>query len=297
MNQLAGAACASCVVLLFAGFTLVSRWGFASALGLGDIAAIRFGVGGLLLLPVFLRHRLAGLALRRALVLALLGGLGFGLLAYTGFYLAPASHGAVLLHGTLPLFSFAAARFLLRNRVTGRRKLGLGLIAGGIAAMGYDSVASASPSQLAGDAALLAASLSWSTYGLLAQKWEVRPANAAAMVAVLSMLAYLPPWLLFTRPAGIPALTGDILIQIVFQGILLGAVSIFVYTKAVSLLGATQIALWTAAVPCLTAVLAVPMLAEFPSQLAWAGVLFTSIGLLTAVSAPGSAAAQQGNPA
>ena len=296
MNRWAGAACALCVVLLFAGFTLVSRLGFASAWSLPDLAAIRFGVGGLLLLPVFVRHRLARLRWRQALTLAWLGGLGFGLLAYTGFWLAPASHGAVLLHGTLPLFSFGVAWLLTRRGIAGRTKAGLALLAAGMATMAYDSLSSATPAQLLGDAALLLASLSWSTYGLLAQKWDVRPAPAAAMVAVLSMLVYVPGWLVYAGPADVPPVTGAIVLQVLFQGVLLGAVSIFVYTQAVSLLGATQIALWTAAVPCVTALLAIPMLGEIPTPLAWGGVALATAGLLAAVAAPARPASLQANP-
>lgn len=53
-----GPACALLAVLLHASFTLVSRLGLRSVLGVADIAAIRFGTGGLLLSPVLLRHGL-----------------------------------------------------------------------------------------------------------------------------------------------------------------------------------------------------------------------------------------------
>ena len=46
---LIGLACGGAVVLLFSGFTLVSRLGMRSTLAPTDLAAIRFGVGGLVL--------------------------------------------------------------------------------------------------------------------------------------------------------------------------------------------------------------------------------------------------------
>src|ERR1043166_5870568 len=105
-ERLIGISCAGLSVLLFSSFTLVSRLGFSSALAGPDLAALRFGIGGTLLLPVLLWSGLRGMSWRKAAALAWFGGLGFALLAYTGFSLAPAAHGAVLLHGTLPLFTY-----------------------------------------------------------------------------------------------------------------------------------------------------------------------------------------------
>ena len=47
-------------VPLFSRFTLVSRFGLATSLKLPDIAALRFGVGGLLLVPALIRYGLSG---------------------------------------------------------------------------------------------------------------------------------------------------------------------------------------------------------------------------------------------
>src|SRR5262249_20373928 len=103
--RLIGIACAIGSGTLFSSFTLVSRLGLSASLRLPDLAVLRFAIGGTLLLPVLLRHGLGQVSWRSAIALAVFGGLGFAPLAYAGFQLAPASHGAVLLHGTLPLFT------------------------------------------------------------------------------------------------------------------------------------------------------------------------------------------------
>src|SRR5262249_3556492 len=133
-ERIAGMAFAALSVCLFSCFTLVSRVGLTHALTLPDLAALRFGIGGTLLLPVLLRHGLRGVSLRAAAALAFLGGLGFAPLAYAGFALAPAAHGAVLLHGTVPLFTA-----LLVPGSARPRRAGLVLIAAGIALMARDS--------------------------------------------------------------------------------------------------------------------------------------------------------------
>lgn len=279
-----GIACALLVVALFSGFTLVSRLGFTrSPLTLPDIAALRFGVAGLLMLPVLWHYGLRGLALRRAILLAFLGGLGFALFAYAGFLMAPASHGAALLHGTLPLTTFLAAMLLTGAKAGAAKRLGLALIGIGVAAMAWDSLLGASSRQLLGDAALVCASLCWSFYAVTARRLGLAPAHAAAIVAVLSCLAYLPFYAMLPDKALWTADWQDILIQAGFQGVLLGVVSIFVYTQAVASLGAQETALFTAAVPCLTTVLAVAVLGEMPSTTAWTGVAVVTAGMAVAL--------------
>src|SRR5512141_833984 len=130
-ERLVGLSCGVLSVLLFSSFTLVSRRGLSSALGLPDLAALRFGVGGALLLPFLLRRGTRRAAWRDASALALLGGVGFALLAYAGFSLAAAAHGAVLLHGTLPLFTHAIVSATAGGRRAPRRTAGRALIAAG----------------------------------------------------------------------------------------------------------------------------------------------------------------------
>jgi drug/metabolite transporter (DMT)-like permease len=274
-----GVACGVVSVLLFSSFTLVSRLGFSSSLTLPDIAALRFGIGGLLLLPVLLRYGLAGVRWRDAAGLALFGGLGFALVAYAGFALAPAAHGAVLLHGTLPLFTFVILSLTSSQASTGYRRFGILLIAAGILLMAYDSWAGATLRQLAGDGFLLLASLFWSAYGVLARRLGLPPAQGAAIVAVVSMCCFLPVYAFLPGKALFLVGGRELLLQAVVQGVLIGAVSIFVYTRAVAALGPAVTALFTAAVPCVTTLAAMPLLSEYPSHVGSIGVGVVTLGM------------------
>jgi drug/metabolite transporter (DMT)-like permease len=275
-----GVICGVLSVFLFSSFTLVSRLGFSSSLTLPDIAALRFGIGGILLLPVLLRHGRFGVSWRDASTLAIFGGLGFALFAYAGFSLAPATHGAVLLHGTLPLFTFAIMSVISRRQDVRRQMIGTVLIGAGIVFMAYDSVAGASLRQLAGDGFLLAASVFWSAYGVLTRRLSLPPAQGAAIVAVFSMCCFLPVYVLLPGKALFLVSTRELLLQAVVQGVLIGAVSIFVYTRAVATLGPATTALFTAAVPCVTTLAAVPLLSEFPSFVGSIGVGIVTLGMI-----------------
>jgi drug/metabolite transporter (DMT)-like permease len=274
-----GILCGFLVIMLFSGFTLVSRFGFASSLKLMDIAALRFGIGGLIMLPVLVHYGFSQVRWRDATALAFSGGLGFALFAYTGFLLAPSSHGAVLLHGTLPLFTFVIAYLVTRTSVTSRRALGFFAILTGILAMAWDSLVGSTTRQLLGDASLLLASICWSVYGLMARRLGLAPAHSASIVAVLSMVCFLPVYLMLPGKAIFLVSWQELALQSIFQGVLIGAVSIFVYSRAVAALGAQETALFTAAVPCVTTVAAVFLLGEIPSAVAIVGVVVVTIGM------------------
>src|SRR6188472_3619126 len=103
-----------------------------------------------------------------------------------------------MLHGTLPL----STHLVLRARAE---------CAGPTPRSGHradcrgnrarDSLAVASPRQLAGDGLLLLEAFSWSTYGMLARRFGRPPASTAALVAVLSLRAFLPFYAVWAHKA------------------------------------------------------------------------------------------------
>jgi len=281
-ERVIGLACAAVSVLLFSSFTLISRLGLSSHLRFPDLAALRFGIGGTLLFPTLLRADLRGVAWQDAAGLALFGGVGFALLAYAGFSLAPAAHGAVLLHGTLPLFTYVVVRATARREGAAQRTTGIILIAAGVGLMACDSLFAASPRQLLGDALLLLASLFWSSYGVLSRRVGLPAASGAAVVAVVSLCAFLPLYAVWPGKALLTVGTGELLLQATVQGVLIGAISIFVYTRAVAALGPATTALFAAAVPVITTLAAIPLLSESPSRLTLVGVGVVTLGMVSA---------------
>jgi drug/metabolite transporter (DMT)-like permease len=152
--------------------------------------------------------------------------------------------------------------------------------------MASDSLGGASPRQLLGDACLLLASLCWSSYGVMSRRVGLTPASGAATVAVLSLCAFLPVYVLWPGKALLIVDRREVLLQAVVQGALIGAISIFVYTRAVATLGPAATALFAAAVPVLTTLAAIPLLSELPSRVAVTGVGVVTLGMLLAGSAP-----------
>jgi drug/metabolite transporter (DMT)-like permease len=279
--RLAGMGAAAAVILLFSSFSVVSRLATREVLAPPDIAALRFAVAGLALGPLLWRFGLSGLSRAQALALSVTGGLGFALFAYHGLALTPASQAGVLLHGTLPLFGTLAGAVLLGEWPTPARLLGCAIILCGVLLPATtDAAGEANPLGLA---LLGAAACCWASYGALARRLRLRPLRAAAIVAPVTLLLYLPPYLLLHGLALLDVPAATLLWQAAFQGLLIGVVSLLLYTASVSLLGATETALAMAAIPGLTAALGIPLLGEHPPPLAWAGVALATAGMLLAL--------------
>lgn len=282
--------CAVAIVVIFSCFTLISRLGAHSSLAVPDILAIRFGLSGLLLAPLIVKHGLGGLKLRQALNLAVLGGLGFVALAIYGFSAAPALHGAIFMHGAMPLFAAVLAWLILKQVPSRRGLFGLALIFAGMFIIAWDATRNATMTQTIGDLSLLAASLSWCLHAVFAQRYNLAPMHSVAVVAFFSMLGYLPWYALFAEHKLFTANATDLAVQVIYQVIFGAIITILVYNRAVKTLGTAGTALFVAAVPPMTMLGAIPLLGEWPSTIGIAGAVAVSIGMLAAVRFDGGRA-------
>ncbi|MCW8087530.1 DMT family transporter [Sabulicella glaciei] len=272
------------IVAILASFTLASRLAYTSALAPQDLMAIRFATSGLLLLPFALRRGTSALLTLDSLKLALTGGIGFATLAFAGLALVPASHGGALLHGALPFFTFVIGVVLGRTRAEGRRIAGAGLVLVALGLVGWDTLRGTGSRQLLGDALLLGASATWSAFGILAARVKMDAISTAATIGALSVLVYLPFYLVFLDSQLGEAPVSAILLQVAIQGVLVGTVSVFAYTWAISRLGAIGAAVATSTVPAVTALLAIPLLAEYPSPVVTVALVILAAGSLLVLS-------------
>ena len=114
---------------------------------------------------------------------------------------------------------------------------------------------------------------------------KLDPLHAAALVATGSLVLYLPVYLaLFgTRLARLSSV--DLAIQAIFQGILVTIISVLLYGRAVAILGASGGSAFGAVVPALSALLAIPLLGEWPSETDWLAIGLISAGVYLASGA------------
>ncbi len=286
-NNAKGFAAAAMVVVFWSGFNIVSRLGGKSALTPFDMAAIRFGVSGLLFFPFFVFGRRT-ITWLQSTILAALGGLGYALFVYSGFSLAPAAHAGILVNGGIPFATALLSWAVLGYRPGRRAQFSLLVAALGIALIGIQSFSQedgAGASQWLGDLFFLCAATCYASFGLLLKRWRVHPWETTVGVATLSMLVYLPIYFLFLPKAVTSVATSQILMQCLYQGVIAASIAGLLYTYANQTIGPMKASLMLALVPGASAVAAVPLLGEPLGRGTLLGVALVTCGAVLGTTA------------
>jgi drug/metabolite transporter (DMT)-like permease len=289
---------------VLAGFTMAfgaslsfvaARSAILDGIGAADLIFARFLVAGAIMLPFLLRWGLPGLAgigLRRSLVLMLTGGPLFALLQTGGYAFAPLAHGAVIAPSTVTILSTIGAALFLGERLGRAHIAGAALVLLGIGLLGWDSLsrsaAAADRHAWIGDLMFFVSSMLLASFTLLLRHWRVPAVRAAAVVCVLSCAITTPVYLLWAGTAHLASLPLEaVAFQGLVQGGLQGLITMIAFSQAILLLGVRRAVLFPAIVPAISVLLGIPLVGEIPDTLQLAGLGLVTIGLLTVIGITG----------
>jgi len=318
-----GIGAAVVTVLVWTAFIVIARASAARSLTPLDLALARICGASLVLVPwgawmVMKGQRqkddaasslfgLSPLSLRVTAGAGIFGGVAYALLAYSGFFFAPAGHASVLMPGSLPLWTTLLAALVLRDRITPARAFGLALIVAGDLVVGGRSLLHAfeGGEVWKGDLLFMAAAFCWACYSVVARRHGLDAVRATIAITVFALLAYVPVYGLLVAGGAVvsrigTAPWGEVAFQMLFQGVGSVVVSGITFTKMIQYFGPVRSTMITALVPGLSAFGAVIWLDE---PLYWnliAGLLLVTAGILFGVqktSAGGRAAARPAMPA
>jgi drug/metabolite transporter (DMT)-like permease len=232
----------------------------------------------------------SGLALDRlgwlGVAALVLGGAPTVLLANAGLLFAPAAHAGALFPGVMPLMTTVLAALILKEAFTLQKRVGFGLILSGIVCIVWGSGTSFGTSQTIGHLLLLGSALAFACYTVALRWARLDGLHAAAISAVGSMLLFLPPYVLMAQGSMFEAPLSAIALQALVQGLLTAVVSYIVYGRAVSILGASSGAAFAASCPAMTALMAIPILGEWPTFIDWVAIALISIGVYVVSGGP-----------
>jgi drug/metabolite transporter (DMT)-like permease len=271
---------------------VVSRHAILNGFTPYDLAALRFGFAGLILLPLFMRsggfQSCAGVGWGRGILLAIMSGAPMSLLQMTGLSLAPAAHGATIGPGTVAVISLVGGAVLFGAKLSRQAMFGLAVVLSGLACFAISAGTGSSGSVMLGDALLLCMALLWGGYPLALQKWKTDPLVATAVLSVLSMV-YLPfYWLLL--PSNIANLPLWLIAAHAFnQAVLNMIVGLWFWGFAARTIGASEAGRFPPLIPVIGTLAAIPVLAEWPGP--WQGLAIILIvgGLFVMTSRRSSA--------
>jgi len=275
-------------VCIWAGFIVVSRLGVQTSLTPWDVAAIRFSVAGLLLLPYLWSKGLALDRLGWTGVAAVIMGCGapMVLLVNAGLLFAPAAHGGALFPGVMPLMVAILAAAILKEPFTSRKTFGLALIVVGAIGIIWIAGGAVGTTQNIGHALFLCAGFFWACYTVAMRHARLDGLHAAAIAGVGSFALYLPAYALVAGTSVLNAPPFDIALQAIVQGVLTAIVALLLYGRMVSLLGATGGAAFVALTPATTGLMGIPVLGEWPSAIDWVAIALISIGVYAVSGGP-----------
>lgn len=284
-----GIVAALVTIVIWTSFIVIARAtadpSRGGALNPFDIAFARLLGAGAILLPLgwmlVRRDRARGqrgassmfgfspLPLRTTATVGVFGGLLYAMLAYSGFVYAPAGHAAVLLPGSLPLWTALLALLFLGAHITRARAIGLVLIVLGDLFVGGSSLLRAfdGGEVWKGDLLFMCAASCWACYSVLARHFMLDAVRATVAITVFAFFIYVPVYGLLLVMQWVPgrfldAPLGQVLFQMAFQGIGSVVVSGISFTRMIQHFGPVRSTMMTAVVPGLAALSAVLLLGE-----------------------------------
>jgi drug/metabolite transporter (DMT)-like permease len=275
-------------VCIWGAFIVVSRLGVRTSLTPWDVAAIRFSVAGVLLLPYLAKRGLPLDRLGWTGVTAIVVGCGapMVLLVNVGLLFAPAAHGGALFPGVMPLMVAILAAMVLKEPFNVRKRIGCVLIVLGAVGIVWGSGGTIGTTQTIGHALFLLAGLAWASYTVVMRRARLDGLHAAAIAAVGSLVLYLPVYAYVAGTSVFKAPLLDIGLQAVVQGLLTAIVALLLYGRMVSLLGATGGAAFVALTPVVTGLMAIPILGEWPVAIDWIAIVVISGGVYVVSGGP-----------
>ncbi|MFO1312512.1 MAG: DMT family transporter [Burkholderiales bacterium] len=272
-------------------YTVFARWGLQRGLHAPDLTVLRFGVAGLLTLPILAlawRRDSAQFTRQWRVWLALCGlaGVPFGLLMFGALQFAPASHAAVFPFAAMSVMGMLLGAWVMDDPITPRKAAGIAIVLAGLLLLSGVEASSFSARALLGDAMFVAAGTAWAGFGILLRRHRLDPLLASAVISVSALLTYVPAYLLFTGGARLwAAEPSTFWAEVLVQGVIAGAGTLFTYAKMVTLLGPARAAVFPALAPGLAALMAWPVLNHLPGGAEIAGLSLAIGGLLLAVTA------------
>jgi drug/metabolite transporter (DMT)-like permease len=289
---LAGVAVGLLAASIGALYTVFARWGIAHGLQSTDLTVLRFGVAGVLTLPVLWlawRRDAAQFSSRWRVwaLIALLAGTPFGLLMFSALQFAPPSHAAVFPFTAMSVMGMVLSAVVLREKLSPRKLAGIVVVLAGLLLLSGVDAASFTTRAALGDVMFLAAGTLWAGFGIVLRKHRLDPLLATAVVSLSALLTYVPAYFVWVGADRLMAVAPQVLwTEVLVQGVIAGAGTLFTYAKMVSLLGPGRAAIFPALAPGLAALMAWPVLGHVPTGAEVAGLVIAMAGLILAVTTP-----------
>jgi drug/metabolite transporter (DMT)-like permease len=228
---------------------------------------------------------------------------GYNLLFLNGVRLAPASHGAVIVPGFIPVITLGLTSLVFRERVSPRQVAGALVALGGLVLVIGPAFAAGSD-ELLGDAMFVGGAVVWSVYTIIGRAATRRfnPSVITFLAAAVGTAAFFGLSIAF-EPGGLAAYAAAsprALSGVAYLGSIGTVVSFVTFYVGVQRIGAARAAAFAVLIPLFGVAATVTLLGESlePPAIAGAAVVIAGLWLMQAPPGASPRAAQGvGSPA
>ena len=273
-----GVAAGLAVSFLWSGVIVVARWGVQHDLTIWDITLLRFTAAAAVTAPLLyrLRGNLRGVFNAKVVVCALGCGFPFTLANFEGLISSPAANAGVIVNGLFPPLVAILALLWMKERLTKAKLIGISTI---VVANALILFGGGGSTNVAGAFWLLTAALILAIYAVSMRVWSISLDVLLVAIPWINAVIFLPIWLAMPTAMG-GATTREILLQVVYQGVVICVVAQFLMSYAFQSLGSVTASTFMALVPALTAIFGVVVLGEALNACSVLGVALCSLGML-----------------
>ena len=271
---------AGLVVVVWSFWLVISRVGATSSLTIYDLAAMRYGVSGLISLPLVLWFKpWRDMGWYRVGVLSFILSPVYILMVFAGFLFAPVAHAGVFMNGFLPLFSILLGFVLFQTKPLRLQLYGACLIFLAAITLTFNETGFSLSQNWKGDLFFTAGGAFFACYVLLSRHWQINTLQVLLCGAVINALIYVPVWFL-VLPSGLAQTETDVLmLQVFYQGLVPNLFGLIMIAHASRTIGAEVTSAWMAFVPAGAAFLGVHILNETLPMSSWVALVLLTFGL------------------
>jgi drug/metabolite transporter (DMT)-like permease len=266
------------VVLIWSGWIIMSRRGVQTSLTPSDITLLRFGTAAILTLPWSLTYQWYKFSWYQLLIVALGCGFPYTMLSFIGLKTIKAGNAGVFVNGMLPVIGLVLGYIWLKEQVVSRKVIAVFILLLANLMM-FQWGVSISTNYLIGVLSLLAAALVFSMYMTGMKKWQLGIRDVISSVPIINAVLFLPIWLLQESHI-IYAPLGEIISQVLYQGVLVSLIALAFTSYAISRISSSMMSVLLSYVPAVTSVMAYFLLMEKVSWFEGGAILLCSFGLL-----------------
>ena len=273
---------AACLVIcIWSIWLVISRVGAQSDLTIFDLTAIRYGVSGLITLPVVIYFKpWRNLGIIRMITVTLCLGPPYIFCVFGGFIYAPVAHGGVFLNGSLPVLTLLIGVTFFSQKVSYRQYCGIILIFLASYFSLEDLNKTITTITWKGDILFFVSAVFFSGYLIFARQWNLSMMEVVFCSSTLNCLIYVPLWLFILPKGNIDEFTWQFFLQIFYQGIMPNVVGLLLVAYAAKNIGSSATAAFLAGVPPLSTILGLIFLNESLGFLGWISVVLIVPGII-----------------